>query len=59
MNNLIKIVTALANFVILYFIYNLKVSNCVPSQTLNREYIFYYSIIHIFYLTYVYCSPFL
>lgn len=48
MNNLIKLITVLANLVILYFIYNLKVSNCGSSKTINREYIFYYSIIHIF-----------
>ena len=57
MNNLIKIVTALANLVILYFIYNLKVSNCVPSETLNREYIFYYSIIHIFFTLLMFTVP--
>ena len=48
MNNLIKLITVLSNLIILYFIYNLKVSDCRESKTINREYIFYYSIIHIF-----------
>ena len=48
MNNLIKIITVLANLVILYFIYTLKAIDCKCSETLEREYIFYYSIVHIF-----------
>ena len=48
MNNLIKLITVLANLVILYFIYNLKTNNCGESKTINREYIFYYSLIHVF-----------
>ena len=48
MNNLIKLITVLANLVILYFIYNLKVNKCGDSNTINRGYIFYYSLLHIF-----------
>ena len=48
MNNLIKLITVLANLIILYFIYNLRVNKCGDSNTINRDYIFYYSLLHIF-----------
>ena len=48
MNNLIKLVTILANLVILYYIFNLKIVDCKCSEAVCREYIFYYSIAHIF-----------
>ena len=49
MNNLIKLITVLANLVILYFIYNLKVNKCGNSNTINRDYIFYYSLLVVHY----------
>jgi len=57
MNNLIKLITVLANLVILYFIYNLKVNKCGKPRNINREYIFYYSLIHIFLTVLMFSVP--
>ena len=57
MNNIIKLITLLANIVILYFIFNLKSMKYECSESFYREYIFYYSILHIFFTTLMFISP--
>lgn len=53
----IKLITLLANIVILYFVFNLKNNDCKCSKNTCREYIFYYSIIHIFLTAIMFIVP--
>jgi hypothetical protein len=57
MNNIIKLITILANIVILYYVFNLKAIKCECSESVYREYIFYYSIIHIFLTSIMFIAP--
>ena len=57
MNNIIKLITVLANIIILYFIFNLKAMKDNCSDSFYREYIFYYSILHIFLTSLMFLAP--
>jgi hypothetical protein len=57
MNNIIKLITVLANIIIIYYVFNLKAIKCKCSESIYREYIFYYSIIHIFLTTIMFIAP--
>ena len=57
MNPTIKLITLLANLVILYFVYTLKTNDCKCSEDTCREYIYYYSITHIFLTALMFLVP--
>jgi hypothetical protein len=57
MNNIIRLITVLANIIILYFVFNLKAMNDKCSESFYREYIFYYSIIHVFLTSIMFIAP--
>lgn len=57
MNPTIKLITLLANLVILYYVYTLKTNDCKCSEHTCREFIYYYSIIHIFLTALMFLVP--
>ena len=57
MNNIIRLISVLANIVIIYFIYNLKYMNNECSKNIYADYIFIYSLVHVFLTALIFIVP--
>ena len=57
MNNIIRLISVLANIIIIYFIYNLKYVNNECSKTFYADYIYVYSLVHVFLTVLIFAVP--
>ena len=57
MNNIIRLITVLANFIIIYFVYNLKYVNNECSKTIYADYIFIYSLVYVLLTALIFIVP--
>ena len=57
MNNIVRLISVLANIIIIYFIYNLKYVNNECSKTIYADYIFIYSLVHVLLTVLIFVVP--
>ena len=57
MNNIVRLISVLANIIIIYFIYNLKYVNNECSNTIYADYIFIYSLVHVLLTVLIFVVP--
>ena len=57
MNNIVRLISVLANIIIIYFIYNLKYVDHECSKTFYADYIYLYSLVHVFLTALIFIVP--